>query len=132
MPTSGTNWTSVAIKLLRERAKASQICGAGRGIKALNPLVDDVRFWVSGVALSSVGGAGLIGNILSFITIVTMKKRNLFNNLLLTLTIFDTIFLVNGGAFFVHDAFKIKNGVYNMLFPKVIYPLAGYSMTGEN
>ena len=80
---------------------------------------------------SSIGIYGLIGNLLSFITIVTMKKRNLFNNLLLTLTIFDTFFILNGGSFFVQRAIQFNNPVYNFLFPRVIYPLAGISMTGK-
>lgn len=78
-----------------------------------------------------IGGAGLIGNLLSFLTIVTMKKRNFFNNLLLTLTILDTIFIMNGGLFFVERAIRFESKAYNLLVPKVIYPLAGMSMTGK-
>jgi hypothetical protein len=71
------------------------------------------------------------GNLLSFITIVTMKKRNLFHNLLLTLTIFDTFFLLCGGIFFVQRAFQFKSDIYNFFLPLVIYPMAGISMTGK-
>ena len=60
-----------------------------------------------------------------------MKKRNLFNNLLLTLTIFDTLFLMCGGVFFASRAFKIKSHYLGELYPIVIYPVAGISMTGN-
>ena len=59
-----------------------------------------------------------------------MTKRGLFIKLLLTLTTFDTLFLINGGVFMLQQAFGFQNEVYNALFPKVIFPLAGISMTG--
>ena len=31
----------------------------------------------------------------------------------------------------LQQAFNFNNGLYNTLFPKVIYPLAGFSMTGN-
>ncbi len=128
---NSTNFTRIAYTLLREHyRRANAVCGPPTP-PPLSPAVAGLRFWVSGAAISAVGGAGLIGNLLSFMTIITMKKRNLFNNLLLTLTIFDTIFLVNGGAFFLQEAFKFDSYLFNLLFPKVIYPLAGFSMTGR-
>ena len=60
-----------------------------------------------------------------------MKKRNLFNNLLLTLTIFDFFFIMTGGLFFVERAIKFESKIYYLLVPKLIYPLAGISMTGS-
>ena len=59
-----------------------------------------------------------------------MTKRGPFIKLLLTLTTFDTLFLINGGVFMLQQAFGFQNEVYNALFPKVIFPLAGISMTG--
>ena len=92
--------------------------------------VDAFQFWGTGIVISTMSILGLVGNLISFVTIISLKKRNLFNNLLLMLTIFDTIFLLNGGIFFVQRAFKFRWFVFNLLFPKIIYPLAGISMTG--
>ena len=39
-------------------------------------------------------------------------------------------FLIHFSPFF-QEAFAFKSDIYNWLFPKVIYPLAGVSMTGE-
>ena len=60
-----------------------------------------------------------------------MKKRNLFNNLLLLLTFFDTVFIVNGGISFMYRVFRFRNKFFEMVFPHVIYPLAGIAMTGK-
>ena len=60
-----------------------------------------------------------------------MKKRNLFNNLLLLLTMFDTVFIVNGGISFMYRVFRFRNELFEMVFPHVIYPLAGIAMTGK-
>jgi hypothetical protein len=70
-------------------------------------------------------------NILSFVTIVTMSKKSLFHKLLITLTIFDMIFLMSGGIFMVQQSIAFNSAIFNKLFPKVIYPLAGISMTGK-
>ncbi|TRY77850.1 hypothetical protein TCAL_06148 [Tigriopus californicus] len=127
---SSANWTSYAIKIIREREEIRRICGPAPS-SIPDSLVQAFKFWGSGVTISVMGSAGLIGNLLSFMTIVTMKKRNLFNNLLLTLTLFDTIFILNSGIFFVQRVFMFKSEIYNLLLPKVIYPLGGIAMTGS-
>ena len=40
-------------------------------------------------------------------------------------------FSISGGIFMLQQAFSFNNALYSALFPKVIYPLAGFSMTGE-
>ena len=122
---STTASTTTTMSLL----DVDQLCGNGSRADAL---VQDFRFWFSGVAVSAVGSIGLIGNIVSLITIATMMKKSLFNKLLLTLTIFDTLFIFNGGIFMAQQSLEFKNELYNLLFPCVIYPLAGFSMTGKN
>lgn len=85
---------------------------------------------ILGVCVAVVGSFGLIGNLLSLVTIATMMKKSLFNKLLLTLTIYDTIFISNAGLFMAQQSLNFKSEIYNYLFPTVIYPLAGFSMTG--
>ena len=36
----------------------------------------------------------------------------------------------SGGIFMLQQAFNFNNVIYNTLFPRIIYPLAGFSMTG--
>jgi hypothetical protein len=117
-----------------ERAEAVKLCGPteAEGGALVSPGVDIFTRYVAGCFISAMGAAGIVGNLLAFLTIVTMKRRSLFHNLLLTLAIFDVVFLINGGIFFVWSSFKFKSNLYNLLFPKVIYPLGGISMTGKN
>ena len=59
----GTNWTSIARNLqeiLRNRAASARICGPTAHVQ--DPLVQAFKFWGSGVTISTLGGAGLIGN----------------------------------------------------------------------
>jgi len=97
----------------------------------LYEVAEDFKFWGSGVTVGALGVWGFVGNVLSLLTIAGMKKRNVFNNLLLLLTAFDMVFLVTGGLFFTQRSFKFSNYYFMLLFPKVIYPLAGISMTGK-
>ena len=59
-------------------------------------LVTSMRFWVAGVSLAVTDTLGLLGNVISLITLSTMTKRGLFIKLLVALTVFDIMFLVNG------------------------------------
>ena len=59
-------------------------------------LVTSLRFWVAGVSLGATDTLGLLGNLISLITLSTMTKRGLFIKLLVALTIFDILFLLNG------------------------------------
>ena len=41
------------------------------------------------------------------------------------------VLALSGGIFMLQQAFNFNNELYNTLFPIVIYPLAGFSMTGN-
>jgi hypothetical protein len=130
VPTTTTTLetTTITTTTTMSMLDVDQLCGNG---SRADGLVQDYRFWLSGVAVSVVGLFGLFGNLISLVTIATMMKKSLFNKLLLTLTIFDTLFIFNGGIFMAQQSLEFKNEVYNFLFPCVIYPLAGFSMTGR-
>ena len=51
--------------------------------------------------------------------------------LLVTLAIFDILFISNGGLFMIQQAFRFNVSWYNTLFPKCIYPISGFAMTGK-
>lgn len=107
--------------------EADQLCGHSW---KNDTFVTSMRFWVAGITLAATDTLGLLGNLISLITLSTMMKKGLFIKLLVALTTFDLLFLVSGGIFMLQQAFSFNNPVYNALFPKVIYPLAGFSMTG--
>ena len=79
-----------------------------------------------------IASLGLLCNLISLITLASsMSKKIIFNKLLLMLTAFDILFLICGGIFMLHQAFNFQNRVYNTVFPNIIYPIAGISMTGK-
>ena len=53
--------------------------------------IDTVSFLVEGVLLSIIASIGLVGNTLSFIILSTQSVQKSFHNLLLLLSIFDTV-----------------------------------------
>ena len=102
------------------------------------------RFWFYGVVAPVIGGFGLLGNILTVVVLCkTLRKRNrstgaagrrmnrLFNNLLLTLAVFDLMFLVFSGCKMVKSGFQFKSPIYNYSFPYLIHPLAKLSLIGS-
>ena len=59
-------------------------------------IVTSTRFYVAGVSVGATAGLGILGNLISIITLSTLTKRGLFIKLLLALTCFDLIFLCSG------------------------------------
>ena len=104
-----------------------EICG--HSLKN-DTFVKNTRFYVSGISVGATACLGFLGNLISLITLGSMSKRGIFIKLLLTLTTFDILFLLYGGIFMLQQAFNFQNNVYNALFPRFIYPMAGISMTG--
>ncbi len=107
------------------------ICGEAHS--SSDTFLKDLRFWGPGVSVAVLGAFGLVGNILSIWAIITFpkSKRSLFYKLLVTLAIFDSLFITNGGLFMTQQAFAFNLHWYNYLFPKCIYPISGFAMTGS-
>ena len=63
-------------------------------------IVTSTRIYVAGVSLGATAFLGILGNLLSIITLWTLTKRGLFIKLLLALTCFDLIFLCSGKLYF--------------------------------
>ncbi|CAB4066112.1 unnamed protein product [Lepeophtheirus salmonis] len=90
-----------------------------------------LEIWADGVTVSAIGIFGLVGNILSILTISTMNRLKLFYKLILTLAVFDLMFITCGGLLMVQQAFQFQSDIYNALFPHIIYPGSGFSMTAS-
>ena len=56
-------------------------------------------FWLSGVALVLVGGVGLVGNVLTLLVLIKshLRKKPFFK-LLITLALYDLLFIVSYGT----------------------------------
>ena len=75
-----------------------------------SPFEDDdfneIKFIFSGVLVLIIGAFGLMGNILTCLTLKMMAKAMTpFNKLLITLAIFDMVFILLGGSFMTKNAF---------------------------
>lgn len=84
-------------------------------------------FWVEGVALSIMGVVGIVGNILTCVVLSKISLKNVFNQLIVTLCAFDTMF---DALSIVEYSFKKAFGfisystpIYVDLWPKFVYPL---------
>ncbi|XP_059088074.1 FMRFamide receptor-like isoform X2 [Tigriopus californicus] len=86
-----------------------------------------IVFWVEGVSLGLTGVIGIIGNILTGVVLSKISLKNVFNQLILVLCAFDTLF----NAFSVLE-YSLKKAfglisystpIYVILWPKFIYPL---------
>ena len=70
-------------------------------------LLKTLKFYSSGISVCIVGAFGLVGNVLTCLTLKSMSRSiTLFNKLLLTLAFVDSIFILTGGAFMTKSAFK--------------------------
>ena len=84
-------------------AEVTALCG---GMGGNDEAFDKMRFISSGIIVCIVGAFGLIGNFLTCLTLKSMSRSmTLFNKLLLTLALIDTIFILAGGAFMTQNAF---------------------------
>jgi hypothetical protein len=91
-----------------------------------------LEWWAGGVAVSTIGTIGIIGNTVSLIAIILLpsQRKTMFYKLLLTLAIFDILFISSGGLFMVQQAFHFRFWWFDILFPQIIYPAAAFGMTG--
>ena len=76
---------------------------------------DDMRYWVmmiAAVSIIAVASLGLVSNIIGIFAIrSTERNHNLFNNILISLLVFDCLLLITAPLFFFgnnYDFFKCK------------------------
>ena len=91
-----------------------------------------LEWWAGGVVVTTIGTIGIIGNTVSLIAISLLPshRKTMFYKLLLALAIFDILFISSGGLFMVQQAFHFRFWWFDILFPQIIYPAAGFGMTG--
>ena len=91
-----------------------------------------LEWWTGGVTISTIGVIGIVGNTVSLIAISLLPshRKSMFYKLLLTLAIFDIVFISSGGVFMAQQAFRFHFWWFDLFFPKLIYPVAGFGMTG--
>ena len=70
-------------------------------------------FWLSGVALVLVGGVGLVGNVLTLLVLIKshLRKKPFFK-LLITLALYDLLFIVSYGTILGYRALACHPNSY--------------------
>jgi len=94
---------------------------------------DDYVVWISGVLLVIIGVIGLLGNIITMIVLSKPKmEKSVFNNLLLALCSFDTLYILSYGS---REAYKIFACIYDYKVYKFIsfisVPLSEIGLIGS-
>ena len=94
--------------------------------------VEYCNFWVGGVSACCIGILGVVLN-LGAICILPARvtKKNNFNQLITSLFVFDTIFLLLNLGEVLDRSLGFANRTYTILFPKLLYPLRSCSMTAS-
>ena len=92
--------------------------------------MDNISFWLEGVVISGLSIVGIFLNLLG-IRILIMKEsaQNLFNYLLITLFIADSVYLVLANMESLLNVLIASDYLYFLLFPNFIYPGRWMAMT---
>ena len=95
-------------------------------------IVSIFRYWTSGVLLCSVGLLGLIMNMMAiFILSSRSANRIFFNKLLISLFIFDCIYLLMEIIDNLRSQFRVVTQVHKLLYPYLLRPLMKVSLTAS-
>ena len=90
-----------------------------------------VYFWVSGVALVSVGFLGLIGNIFNLIVLSRKRfRKRVFYNLLIELTCFDILVILSYGIHVSYQSMACQDR-YNLNVSHITYQILNVCLSGS-
>ena len=95
-------------------------------------LVEEIEYYVEGVALCIVAIIGLLANIATiFILFKQKSSENTFNSLLICLFLFDSVILLTGILWSFQAYLELFSTAQIILYPILIYPLKNISMTAS-
>ena len=95
-------------------------------------LVEEIEYYVEGVALCTVAIIGLLANIATiFILFKQKSSENTFNSLLICLFLFDAVILLTGILWSFQAYLELFSTAQIILYPILIYPLKNISMTAS-
>ena len=113
-------------------ANISLILGCPEFTKSDWTIISACRYWISGITLCGVGLLGLILNITAICMLASRaSKRIFFNNLLIGLFIFDSVFVFLEIVDKFRDAFSLLTDIHIFMYPYVLRPLTKISFTSS-
>lgn len=92
-------------------------------------LYEETKFWVESVLIFAVGTLGILGNGLAF-AVLNQSKRTQFNQLLMTLSIIDSVLIASFMTVALLDLIQ-SPALGSLLFPKILWPLGNISITAS-
>ena len=113
-----------------EAAEAARSGGSDDDFEV--PYTDWFCWFFEGVLLLVIGIVGLIGNALSVYFFFRQKTHKAFHNLLLTLAVFDTVYVVCAILLFSVSKFSDEYGIfYRMYLLPYLLPMAHIGLMGS-
>lgn len=95
-------------------------------------LFNSCSFYVSGVAVTCVAVPGLILNVLAICILSTrFTTKNNFNQLVVSLFVFDSIYLFSWFVENFRRNFDLSTNTHVILLPKILYPMFGISLSAS-
>ena len=95
-------------------------------------VVTKLRYWVGGVVLCGVAISGLLMNITAIYILSTrIQIKNFFNSLLISLFVYDSVYLFIDVVDTFKTNFRIYTKIHIILFPYIIHPLKPVSLTAS-
>ena len=95
-------------------------------------LLDSFRFWVGGVLVCCVAVLGLALNLLAIgVLFRRFSAKNIFNQLITSLFLFDSIFLASQLINAFRWNFNLSTETHVLLFPYFLYPMTSISLTAS-
>lgn len=89
-------------------------------------LFNSCSFYVSGVAVTCVAVPGLILNLLAICILSTrLTTKNNFNQLVISLFVFDSIYLFSWFIENFRRNFNLSTTTHVIMLPKILYPMFG-------
>ena len=96
-------------------------------------IISFFQFWISGVVLCAVGFTGLILNLIAIIVLSSSQRTNriFFNKILISLFIFDFIYLTMEVLDTLGFQFRLITKAHILLYPQLLRPLTKISLTAS-
>ena len=87
-------------------------------------ILDNVSYVVEGVIKTAICLGGLLGNTVAALILLSRKQmRNAFNLLLVSLTCFDSLYLIGAILDSFRGVLSMASQVHIILFPYFLYPM---------
>lgn len=116
----GANGSSMSSETNGFESNESSVCTN----LSTDTVSEHCRFWIQGILLCTVGVIGMIGNTVSIVVLSRPEMLSVFNQILIVMTAFDTIYLLTAIAEFSFvESFHLTSEWYDLLFVYFLYPL---------